>query len=153
MIEVIGTSASSKAGQSPLNIPRLTSPCSTETPLARCASRKPITAMLNTPLSPPRKSSAPRRRIRSTGTPPTGLSGPLKYCSTRLRGNRSMPAGTGVCVVNTVPARVTSSAVSKSREGPPSATVSSRMRSRPRKPAWPSLVWKTSGVSAPVIRE
>ena len=32
-----------------------------------------------------------------------------------------MPAGTGVCVVNTVPARVTSSAVSKSRCGPSSA--------------------------------
>ena len=58
-----------------------------------------------------------------------------------------------MCVVNTVPARVTSSAVSKSRPGPSSATVSSRIRSRPRKPAWPSLVWKTSGASAPVIRE
>ena len=30
------------------------------------------------------------------------------------RGKRSMPAGTGVCVVKTVPARETSSAVSKS---------------------------------------
>ena len=53
VIEVIGTSASSKAGQSPLNIPRLTWPCSSETPLARCESRKPITAMLKTPGSPP----------------------------------------------------------------------------------------------------
>ena len=64
-----------------------------------------------------------------------------------------MPAGTGVCVVKTVPARETSSAVSKSRPGPPSPTVSSRIRSMPRKPAWPSLVWKTSGAGAPVMRE
>ena len=53
VIEPIGTSASSKAGHSPLNMPRLTSPCSSETPLARWASRKPITAMLNTDASPP----------------------------------------------------------------------------------------------------
>ena len=53
VIEPIGTSASSKAGHRPLNMPRLTSPCSTETPLARWASRKPITAMLKTDASPP----------------------------------------------------------------------------------------------------
>ena len=64
-----------------------------------------------------------------------------------------MPAGTGVCVVKTVDARPISSAVSKSTFGPPSATVSSRIRSRPRKPAWPSLVWNTSGAGAPVIRQ
>ena len=52
-----------------------------------------------------------------------------------------MPAGTGVWVVNTVPARTAASAWSKSR---PSPVTSSRMRSRPRKPAWPSLVWNTS---------
>ena len=53
VIELIGTSASSKAGHRPLNMPRLTWPCSWETPLARCASRKPITAMLKTAGSPP----------------------------------------------------------------------------------------------------
>ena len=52
VIEVIGTSASSNAGHSPLNIPRETWPCSSETPLARWARRKPITAMLKTPASP-----------------------------------------------------------------------------------------------------
>ena len=56
-----------------------------------------------------------------------------------------MPAGTGVWVVKTVPARETSRAVSKSSFGPSSPTVSSRIRSMPRKPAWPSLVWNTSG--------
>ena len=63
-----------------------------------------------------------------------------------------MPAGTGVWVVKTVEARDTSSAVSKSSCGPLSSTVSSRIRSRPRKPAWPSLVWNTSGSGVPVMR-
>ena len=53
VIDPIGTSASSNAGHRPLNIPRLTWPCSSETPLARCASRNPITAMLKTAGSPP----------------------------------------------------------------------------------------------------
>ena len=53
VMEPIGTSASSKAGQSPWNIPRETCPCSWETPLARWARRKPMTAMLNTAGSPP----------------------------------------------------------------------------------------------------
>ena len=90
--------------------------------------------------------------MRSTGTPAVALE-PPKYCSTSSRSNRSMPAGTGVWVVKTVEARPTSSAVSKSRWGPASATVSSRIRSSPRNPAWPSLVWNTSGSGAPVIRE
>ena len=53
VIEVIGTSVVSNAFQSPWNISRDTSPCSTETPLARWPSRKPITAMLNLSGSPP----------------------------------------------------------------------------------------------------
>ena len=60
-----------------------------------------------------------------------------------------MPAGTGVWVVNTVPARTPASASSKLS---PSA-ASSRIRSRPRKPAWPSLVWNTSGAGVPVSRQ
>ena len=31
--------------------------------------------------------------------------------------------------------------------------MNSRMRSMPRKPAWPSLVWNTSGAGAPVISQ
>ena len=49
-----------------------------------------------------------------------------------------MPAGTGVCVVNTVAERTASSASSKDI---PSARTSSLIRSMPRKPAWPSLAW------------
>ena len=59
----------------------------------------------------------------------------------RARSKRSMPAGTGVCVVNTPPARTASTAPSN---GSPAAT-SSRIRSRLRNPAWPSLLWNTCG--------
>ena len=51
-----------------------------------------------------------------------------------------MPAGTGVWVVKMVPARTASTAAGKSS---PDSVISRRIRSRPRKPAWPSLVWKT----------
>jgi hypothetical protein len=49
-----------------------------------------------------------------------------------------MPAGTGVWVVKTVADRTASSASSNDI---PSLFVSSRIRSTPRKPAWPSFVW------------
>ena len=62
-------------------------------------------------------------------------------------GKRSMPAGTGVCVVKTVPARTACSASGKDS---PCASVSSRIRSMPWKPAWPSLAWNTSGSGVPV---
>ena len=60
---------------------------------------------------------SPRRRARGssrTGTPATALS-PPKNVSIWSRPKRSMPAGTGVCVVKTVPARTTSSASSNVR--------------------------------------
>ena len=55
-----------------------------------------------------------------------------------------MPAGTGVWVVNTPPART---AWMAALNDIPAATCS-RTRSRPRKPAWPSLVWNTVGLEA-----
>ena len=78
-------------------MPRLTAPCSTETPLARWPRLKPMCAMLNIDGS----SSWPSARMRSIGTPGR----PPRWAATRSRVKRSMPAGTGVCVVNTVPAR------------------------------------------------
>ena len=51
--ESIGTSCGSKPGYRPLNICRLTSPCSLDTPLACWPSRMPITAMLKTSGEPP----------------------------------------------------------------------------------------------------
>ncbi len=68
-----------------------------------------------------------------------------KYRSIRSRPKRSMPAGTGVWVVKMVPARTASMASPHVR---PSLVISFLMRSRPRNPAWPSLVWKTC-VAAP----
>lgn len=65
VIDPIGTSSGSNPGHSSLNMARLTLPCSSETPLARCASRRPMWAMLNLVGS----SSAPSARIRSVGTP------------------------------------------------------------------------------------
>ena len=47
-----------------------------------------------------------------------------------------------MCVVKTVDDRTTVSAVSKSSP----ESISSRIRSTPRKPAWPSFMWNTSGV-------
>ena len=140
VIEPIGTSAVSNPGHRPANISRLTCPCSLLTPLTRCASRMPITAMLNTDGSPPGNVSAPSASTRSAGSAGSAAA-PLKCRSTSSRLNRSIPAGTGVCVVNTVPARHSSIASSKVRP----CSAYSRIRSRPRKPACPSLVWKTSG--------
>ena len=61
-----------------------------------------------------------------------------------------MPAGTGVCVVNTVPARTVLSASSKLS---PRVSCSSRILSSPSYPACPSFVWNTSGCGCPVIRQ
>ncbi|CPU29287.1 Uncharacterised protein [Mycobacteroides abscessus] len=135
VIEPMGTSAASKDGQRPLNIDRLTWPCSSDTPLARWASRSPMWAMLKVEGS----SSAPSAMMRSTGTPGSKVESPdsPKYRRTRSTGNRSMPAGTGVCVVNTVLDRTTVKAVSTSS---PCCPMYSRMRSSPRNPACPSLV-------------
>ena len=66
--EVMGTSEWSKPGQRAENMPRDTTPCSLATPLARWASRRPMTAMLNTNGLPSAKSSRPRSRILATGT-------------------------------------------------------------------------------------
>ena len=140
--ELIGTSSASKPGHSGWNISRLTRPCSLLTPFARWASRSPMWAMLNTPGSV----SAPSSSTRSTGS--ADHSGCSKWWRTWPRPNRSMPAGTGVWVVKTVPARTACSA--SSNVSP--VLTSSRIRSTPRKPAWPSLVWNTSGSVPPVSR-
>ena len=88
---------------------------------------------------------SPRRpapAIRSIGTRRAAGGRRRSSGCTRSTGNRSIPAGTGVCVVNTVPARTADSACV---EVQPLSVTSSRIRSRPRKPACPSLVWNTSG--------
>ncbi len=54
----------------------------------------------------------------------------------------SLPAGTGVCVVKTVPAATASRAAAKSRWF---SSISRRMRSSPQKAEWPSFMWQTVG--------
>ena len=130
--ELIGTSAASKPGHRPSNIPRLTAPCSLQTPLARCASRRPMCAMLNMARV---LLGAERAGSRSTGTPAAPLS-PPKWRATRSRGKRSMPAGTGVWVVNTVPARTACSASSKPSPSARPARGCARGRGSRRGPRW-----------------
>ena len=86
--------------------------------------------------------------MRSTSMRGSSASGP-KWRATSSRSKRSIPAGTGVWVVKTVPARTASSAASKSRP----SSDSSAIRSRPRNPACPSFVWNTSGCAWPVSRQ
>ena len=105
-----------------------------------------MTAMLNGE-SAPAPGSWPRA-MRSLKLTPHSSAKVLKYRSIISRGNRSIPAGTGVWVVKTVPARTASTASGNRR---PSSVTSWRIRSRPRKPAWPSLVWKI-WVSSPAAR-
>lgn len=149
VIEVIGTSSASKPGHSAPNMARLTAPCRVLTPLARWARRRPMAAMLNSLGSPPGQFSRPSASTWSTGTPRSAAS-PLKCRATSSLSKRSMPAGTGVWVVNRVPARTASSALEKSAGA---VSTSSRIRSMPRNPACPSLVWKTSGAGCPVSRQ
>ena len=126
------------------NMPRLTSPCSCETPLARCASRRPMSAMLKTLGSPPvlgaeRQDRAPRPRPESSRRRRSS-------CSIRLL-REPVDAGRDRSV--------------RREDGPgphgfqglvvgQAQSTSSRIRSIPRKPAWPSLMWNTSGAGSPV---
>ena len=66
---------------------------------------------------------------------------PARCFSTRWNGNASWPAGTGVCVVNTVERRTSSSASSNDRP----CSIISRMRCRATNAAWPSLRCHTVG--------
>ncbi len=51
--------------------------------------------------------------------------------------NTSLPAGTGVCVVKTVPAAMASRAA---WNGKPVSCIKARMRSRPQNALWPSFM-------------
>ena len=68
--------------------------------------------MLNTPGSPPGKVSAPSARTRLDGSAGSSAVA-AELLLDQLRGNRSIPADTGVWVVNTVPARQATSASEK----------------------------------------
>ena len=91
VIDVIGTSSESKPGQRSPNMRRLTSPCSFETPFARWASRRPITAMLNGLVAGSAPGSTPSASASAGSTP--GSSELVRYRSTSARSKRSMPGG------------------------------------------------------------
>ena len=102
----IGAFTAGSSGHMPPNICRDTSPWRRATPFDRAAKRRPITAMLNLP-------SGSSARVPSSNSvvelhPALLRRSVVKYCSNSSRGKRSMPAGTGVCVVNTPPARTAS---------------------------------------------
>ena len=145
VIAPIGTSSTGTSGHRPLNISRLTSPCSWATPLAAAGEAQPHDGHVEAVSSGSSCAVAEGHQLVEGDAALRRRSRP-KYFSISSRGNRSMPAGTGVWVVNTPPARTASTASAK-RECPRSAT-SSRMRSSDRKPAWPSLVWNTCGSQA-----
>ena len=67
---------------------------------------------------------------------------PARCFSTRWNGNASCPAGTGVCVVNTVERFTSSSASSNERP----CSIISRMRCSATNAAWPSFRCHTVGV-------
>ena len=106
VIDVTGASSAGTSGQSEANISRDTLPCSFDTAFDRPASRRPITAMLKRSSggSPGRWPSA----MRSSTVSPHSFAHPAKYFSIISRGKRSIPAGTGVCVVKMLPAWVAS---------------------------------------------
>ncbi len=69
VIDVIGTSSESKPGHRSPNMRRLTWPCSFDTPFARWASLRPITAMLNGLVAGSAPGSTPRASASAGSTP------------------------------------------------------------------------------------
>ena len=112
----IGTSGSGTSGQRLRHILRDTSPCSSLTPLARPAVRSASTVMLN--CGPHGCSQRPKvmKRVAIESQPPPVL---LKKRSISSKGKASLPAGTGVWVVNSALARTAHSAASN---GSPSSS-------------------------------
>ena len=102
--------------------------------------RNPMAAMLNT--SPSVVPGSWPMLISSSRLTPSSRHQPVKYFSMSSRGKRSMPAGTGVWVVKSVPGR--EAALASAKESPLSI-INDRTRSRARKPAWPSFMWNTWG--------
>ena len=111
----MGTSSSGTLGKNFWNNARDTSPCSLLTPLAWPLVRRASTAMLKASwgsngLARPKASSSSREIPASRRYSP-------KYFSIRSGANTSKPAGTGVWVVKTLPARAASSRMLKKSPG------------------------------------
>jgi hypothetical protein len=141
----IGTSSSDAPGYSGRHMSRATCPCRRLTPFAARDSLSPSTVM---PTSA-EGSSGGTRPSPSTDTGSTPIS-EGRLPTTRRNSSAvyvSLPAATGVCVVNTVFCRAASTASSNdSPEATPSRTSSSGAIA-----ACPSFRWNTPG-SIPIAR-
>ena len=120
----------------PGNIPRDTSAWRIDTPLTNPLSSSPTVLMFSSALS-----SRGICETSATGWAPN-------TSSASARGNRSWPAGIGVCVVNTQAARTRARHASScgpavSPDGPGSRVSSQILRSRSSASSdeWPSFMW------------
>ncbi len=134
-----GRSASSVPGHIGANIARVTVPWSWLTALVEPADRIASAVMLNCSPLPLSYDPSARNRSRLAPSVPQQLA---RCFSTMLNGNASCPAGTGVCVVNTVVFRISASA--SSNDAP--FSMRSRIRCKTTKPACPSFRWNAPGV-------
>ncbi len=105
-----GTRLTGVSGHNDCHICLVTSPCSWLTPLTEAAVRIASAVMLN--IGPAPLSCEPRSRNRARFSPRSPHS-PARCVSTMPNEKASWPAGTGVCVVNTVVRRTSASAASK----------------------------------------
>ena len=103
--------------------------------------------MLKTDGLPPSKFSRPSSRMRSVGT--AGARPASKKCLI-CDGLEAVDAGGHGRVRREDGGRASGSEGLVPAEGHAGIGHGSWMRSMPRKPAWPSLVWKTSGAGVPV---
>ena len=138
VIEPIGTSLSSKPGHRSLNMPRLTCPCSSADavgPLPQPQAHVRHVELGGVLLGTEREQLV--QRDPEAGE--VALDERLREAvdarrHRRVRGEHGARAD----------------GLQRLGEAQPCASVSSRIRSTPWKPAWPSLAWKTSGCGVPV---
>ena len=137
----IGISESGASGKTPRQSRRETCAWSFETPFTREESLSPRTAIEKDSFgSSGTWRPSPRR---SSNAIPNVSASFSKYRFMTSLGKRSIPAGTGVCVVKTFPAVAISRASANVR---PRSARSWRIRSRPRNAACPSFAWRTVGL-------
>ncbi len=121
------------------HISRAISPCRALTPLAYAAKRSASTVMLK---RSPQGVSHFAKFMNPVRSNPICPQKEAKNLSIISSGKASLPAATGVCVVNTELEATTCCAWKKLKCF---CWTNSRTRSRLRNAAWPSFMWKTVG--------
>jgi hypothetical protein len=139
-IATIGTSASGRVGQSGFHIMRLTVPCIADTPFAR---RELFNAKTVTQKGSDLPCGLTRPKAINSSCDSPSFSRKLPKCSSIKSGeNRSWPAATGVCVVNTV---YVGTRLWARSNGIRSCFMSRSISSRMAKALCPSFRWSTPG--------